>query len=169
MKKSIALVNLIVLSVMLLISCGKLYVQPSPNAKVSPDGRFIAYNDGTVLDIKTNLMWAAKDNGTNVDWLAAKFYCESYRGGGHEDWRLPALDELESLYNENKAHPASCADSHHVHIATEFIDITCLTVWASEISMTTNEVAIFDFNTGFRSAFAVNMAICRALPVRHAQ
>lgn len=27
------------------------------------DGRFIAYDNGTVLDTKTNLMWASKDNG----------------------------------------------------------------------------------------------------------
>jgi len=27
------------------------------------DGRFIAYDNGTVLDTSTNLMWAAKDNG----------------------------------------------------------------------------------------------------------
>jgi len=27
------------------------------------DGRFIAYDNGTVLDTKTHLMWAAKDNG----------------------------------------------------------------------------------------------------------
>ena len=30
------------------------------------DGRFIAYDNGKVLDTKTNLMWAAKDNGSDI-------------------------------------------------------------------------------------------------------
>jgi len=50
--------------------------------EIKRDGRFIAYDDGTVLDTKTNLMWAAKDNGSNINWQGAKSYCENYRGGG---------------------------------------------------------------------------------------
>ena len=46
------------------------------------DGRFIAYDNGTVLDTKTKLMWAAKDNGDYINWEDAKSYCEKYRGGG---------------------------------------------------------------------------------------
>ena len=30
------------------------------------DGPFIAYSDGAVLDKRTNLMWAAKDNGVSI-------------------------------------------------------------------------------------------------------
>lgn len=32
--------------------------------EIANDGRFIAYDNGTVLDTGTNLMWAAKDNAT---------------------------------------------------------------------------------------------------------
>ena len=32
------------------------------------DGRFVAYDNGTVLDTSTNLMWASKDNGNNINW-----------------------------------------------------------------------------------------------------
>ncbi len=35
------------------------------------DGRFIAYDNRTVLDTSTNLMWAARDNGSNIDWPKA--------------------------------------------------------------------------------------------------
>jgi hypothetical protein len=49
------------------------------------DGRFIAYDNGTVLDTKTSLMWAAKDNGTDINWQNAKTYCENYHGGGYSD------------------------------------------------------------------------------------
>ena len=42
----------------------------------SSDDRFIVQDDETVLDTKTNLMWAAKDNGTDISHTDAKTYCE---------------------------------------------------------------------------------------------
>ena len=68
------------------------------------DGRFIAYDNGTVLDTKTNLMWAAKDNGSDINWADAKSYCENYRGGGYTDWRMPTTDELAGLYDAAKTY-----------------------------------------------------------------
>lgn len=61
---------------------------------------FITYDKGTVLDTNTGLMWAAKDNGEDVNWHDAKRYCESYEGGGYVDWRLPTVKELSSIYNQ---------------------------------------------------------------------
>jgi hypothetical protein len=61
-------------------------------SEIGRDGRFIAYDNGTVLDTKTNLMWAAKDNGSDINWSNAKSYCENYRGGGYKDWRMPTQD-----------------------------------------------------------------------------
>jgi uncharacterized caspase-like protein len=60
--------------------------------EIRRDGRFIAYDNGTVMDTLTNLMWAAKDNGSDINWTDAKSYCENYRGGGYADWRMPTLD-----------------------------------------------------------------------------
>jgi hypothetical protein len=76
--------------------------------EIRRDGRFIAYNDGTVLDTITNLMWAAKDNGSNINWADAKNYCEDYRGGGYTDWRMPTQDELAGLYDTGKSRPMAC-------------------------------------------------------------
>ena len=68
------------------------------NSKViETDGRFIAYADGTVLDTKTHLMWVAAQ-GETTSWHYAKSYCEQYRGGGYNDWRMPKIAELEGLY-----------------------------------------------------------------------
>jgi len=73
-----------------------------PTAKeIKREGRFIAYDNGTVLDTSTNLMWAAKDNGADINWRNAKTYCENYRGGGYSDWRMPVQDELAELYDQN--------------------------------------------------------------------
>ena len=83
-------------------------VKPSTAGEKARDGRFIAYDNGTVFDMKTNLMWAAKDNGSDIEWQDAKFYCENYRGGGYKDWRMPTLDELEGLYDAKKSRSATC-------------------------------------------------------------
>ena len=63
-------------------------------------GDFISYDKGTVLDTETGLMWAAKDNGEDVNWRDAKRYCENYVGSGYVDWRLPTVKELSSIYNQ---------------------------------------------------------------------
>jgi len=59
--------------------------------------RYTAYSDGTVLDKKTQLMWAAEDNGEDISWEDAKKYCEEFNRGGYSDWRLPTSEELEEL------------------------------------------------------------------------
>ena len=51
-----------------------------------------------MLDTKTGLMWAKKDNEKNISHTEAEDYCRAYRGGGHEDWRLPTVDELQELW-----------------------------------------------------------------------
>jgi hypothetical protein len=74
--------------------------RPTLSAKcdTSRDGRFIAHNNGTVLDSQTNLMWAAKDNGSDINGRDAKSFCENYSGGGYADWRMPTTDKLAGLY-----------------------------------------------------------------------
>lgn len=125
------------------------------------DGRFIAYDNGTVWDTQTKLMWAAKDNGKDINWDDAKSYCENYRGGGYNNWRMPTLDELEELYdadphfenNRGAGHPDwllptmdkldAEAELHHCnrprpvacdrsYIKTKLIDITCFDLWSSD-------------------------------------
>ncbi|MEI7638915.1 MAG: DUF1566 domain-containing protein, partial [Syntrophus sp. (in: bacteria)] len=82
--------------------------------EIAKDGHFIAYDDGTVLDTNTNLMWAAKDNGQNVNWANAKSYCENYRGGGYTDWRLPTQDELAGLYDKSETYKSDCGGNVHL-------------------------------------------------------
>lgn len=97
-------------------------------AETARDGRFIAYNNGTVLDTKTNLMWAAKDNGQGLDWEGAKSYCENFHAGGYTDWRMPYRDELPELYDATKAQPVTSPPNHpkqnDMHLATELIKLT---------------------------------------------
>ena len=57
MKKVISV--LFVLMLALVVCTGLAFA-----GEKARDGRFIAYDNGTVLDTRTNLMWAARDNGT---------------------------------------------------------------------------------------------------------
>ncbi|HET6462035.1 MAG TPA: DUF1566 domain-containing protein [Syntrophales bacterium] len=126
------------------------------------DGRFIAYDDGTILDTSSKLMWAAKDNGKNINWHDAKRYCENYRGGGYKDWRMPTGDELASLYNEGKYYMSACA--YGVHLTT-LIGLSCAWIWASETRG--SDAANFDFYTGLLK-WSEHIIDCddRVLPVR---
>jgi hypothetical protein len=165
MKKSLG--TMVAIMVVAILIGTFIAAKSSTAGEKARDGRFIAYDNGTVLDTKTNLMWAAKDNGGDIKWQDAKFYCENYRGGGYKDWRMPKLDELEGLYDESKSRPATCYGKNSIHVVTELIDITCFYSWASETSQTTAESAIFDFGPGIRSGFASQLTrFSRALPVR---
>jgi hypothetical protein len=66
-------------------------------------------------------MWAARDNGSNMNWVNAKAYCENYRGGDYTDWRMPTRKELVGLYDANKSQKVECSSSPN-HIATDLID-----------------------------------------------
>lgn len=129
------------------------------------DGRFVAYNDGTVLDTNTNLMWAAKDNGSNINWANSKKYCENYRGGGYSDWRMPTQDELAELYDADKTYRSDCVFDVHL---TKLIHLTCSAPWASETRDTM--AAICNFNAGGRdwTLRSYDFSL-RALPVRNAK
>jgi len=137
----------------------------STSGEIGRDGRFIAYNNGTVLDTKTNLVWAAKDSGEDMNWKDAKNYCESYHGGGYRDWRMPNQQELAGLYDAKKSRPAACGPSFAIHVATELIDITCFAPWAAE---TRGTGAPFDFAYGQRywDPQTYGYKLYRALPVR---
>ncbi len=102
--------------------------------EIGKDGRFIAYNDGTVLDTKTKLMWAAKDNGIAISHADAKEYCEKYRGGGYTDWRIPSQGELLRLYDRSVGYAPKCVasgDKDKVHL-TNFITLSCWYIWGIE-------------------------------------
>lgn len=56
-------------------------------------------------------MWTARDNGRDIDWHEAWRYCEACREGGARDWRLPTIEELETLREfERDAAPRTAID-----------------------------------------------------------
>jgi hypothetical protein len=79
-----------------------------------PDPRFTDNGDDTVTDNLTGLMWTKNANlpaGTRT-WQDALGYIAGMNAGtypnfGYTDWRLPNVNELESLINANESNNAT--------------------------------------------------------------
>ncbi|UCG78112.1 MAG: DUF1566 domain-containing protein [Nitrospirota bacterium] len=75
--------------------------------------RFADNGDGTVLDRDTGLIWMKDANihKLPLPWLGARQYIQEMNSGirpnfGYTDWRLPAINELQTLIDRSKFYPA---------------------------------------------------------------
>jgi hypothetical protein len=53
----------------------------------------------TWTDPATGLMWTGSDSGQRGAWDVANAYCENLTLGGHSDWRLGTMEEVEGLFD----------------------------------------------------------------------
>lgn len=70
--------------------------------------QFVDNKDGTVTDTTTGLMWQQGEAGTQKTWKEAIDYCKALGLAGHNDWRLPTRNELESIVDTRYHDP--CID-----------------------------------------------------------
>lgn len=103
---------------------------PAPKI-LDQDGIFVLMSDGTVLDTQRNLMWTRADNGTKISIDEAKTYVRDLTLGGHKDWRIPDIRELESLMVKNSTNDTpgteGCSGNYEIH---PFFLLTCCCPWA---------------------------------------
>jgi hypothetical protein len=59
-----------------------------------------------VEDHWTNLEWQDNEEASKRTWTNAIAYCEALTLGGKSDWRLPTINELESIVDYDKDRPA---------------------------------------------------------------
>ena len=98
-----------------------------------PDPRFTNPDKSTpiagdvVIDQLTGLMWAKNANlsGTKMNWQDALDYVAELDAGGYTDWRLPNVNELESLINCGESNPSGWLQS------SGFISIQSYYYWSS--------------------------------------
>ncbi len=71
--------------------------------------RFMKRPDKTIYDSLTSLTWMANDSRLDLDrevtWDEAEAYAKEMNEkefGGHDNWRLPTLQEALSLYDADK-------------------------------------------------------------------
>ena len=92
-----------------------------------PEPIFTDNGDGTMTDNLTGLMWTKNGNlpnGTKT-WEQALDYCNNLTLAGYSDWRLPNVNELESLVNANEANIANWLN------AQVFTDVQADYYWSS--------------------------------------
>jgi hypothetical protein len=128
-------------------------------AESNQGNRFVASGDNTVLDTKTGLMWATKDNEVDTNWDAAKSYCENYSADGHTNWRLPTLKELGTIYD-------STSQKRFKTVAPIILSGCC--PWSSDTQR--KRARTIFFMSGEINKFSKKLSTgFRALPVRKAQ
>ena len=87
--------------------------QKAANAPLPLNARFTDKGDGTIIDKETGLIWL-KDANVNrlpLTFEGARQYLSEMNGGqrpnfGYSDWRLPAINEIETLVDTSLFYPA---------------------------------------------------------------
>ena len=132
--------------------------------------RFTDNGDGTVTDHQLGVMWAKTDNQGNISWKQAnlwvKYTFPDTLEKKYDNWRLPTLTELQSLYVQDKKYNGYETDcGQQVKIVSD-IKLSCGWVWTSETSAI--QAYIFNFHRGYYySDRMVHNRDYRVLPVRN--
>jgi hypothetical protein len=115
--------------------------------------------DASWVDKETGLEWATADNAFGVTWTQASNYCRALTLGGHKNWTLPAIDELQGLFGGPPDQ-----NGHHVK------GPIAITGWAWSLSpgRESGEEWALDFGDGGRASVVMgDSGLNRALCVRH--
>ena len=98
--------------------------------------RFKDNGDGTITDLETKLMWKQTDSFQDtskwLNWYRSKEYLMKLgvdKFAGHNDWRMPTLEEAESLYDED--HVIRDMDRMDIFISSTFSPGGGFTTWTS--------------------------------------
>jgi len=131
--------------------------------------RFTDNGDDTVTDHELGLMWAKTDNQGDINWKQANQWVKYTFGDTlekkYDNWRLPTLAELQSLYVHDKAYEGYETDCGQGVKMVSDIKLSCGWVWTSETSAI--QAHIFNFNRGYHyTDRMVHNKAYRVLPVR---
>jgi len=91
-------------------SNGTYYVRAVRGGQCGSFGNFVANGDGTVTDTDTGLMWQQATAPGAYTWQQALSYCENLTLAGYPDWRLPSVNELQSIVDYSRYDPAINTD-----------------------------------------------------------
>ena len=66
-------------------------------------------NGDIVIDSLSGVQWQDDISDHLMTWENAIPYCETLILGGHSDWRLPNINELQSIVDRSEINPAIAA------------------------------------------------------------
>lgn len=132
--------------------------------------RFTDNGDGTVTDNQLGVMWSKSDNQGDIGWKAAQAYA-TYTFGytitkPYDNWRLPTLDELQSLYVTETGYEGYTTNCGIPVRITPEIRLSCVLVWSSDSALGSHLAYNFNIGNSF-SVPAYDIAGCRVLSVRN--
>ncbi len=135
----------------------------------SAQDRFTDNGDGTVTDHKLNVMWSKTDNNGDIEWKQAvrwvKYTFPDTLEKKYDNWRLPTLAELKSLYIKDAEYDGYESDCGQRVKIVPAIRISCGWVWSSNVESIT--ATVFNFQRGiYYTDRMVHRRAHRALPVR---
>jgi hypothetical protein len=82
-------------------------IPPTWSQKLPAAERFVLVLDGeAVLDKETGLVWEKSPDTTRRNWFEALVYCYMREVANRKGWRLPAVEELASLVDNDFYNPA---------------------------------------------------------------
>jgi hypothetical protein len=97
-----------------------------------PDPRFTDNGDGTITDNLTGLMWEQTPSVDAVTWGVAMTHAADLETAGYFDWRLPNVNELESLKHCGEQ------NTHNYLHSYGFSNTMLRDVWWSSTSLSGN-------------------------------
>jgi hypothetical protein len=81
-------------------------VRGGPFWSVDPSEHLHAVSANTVWDSETSLAWQRKTDGVLRTWQDAKSYCDELDLDGTTDWRLPSIEESQTVIDYTKYNPS---------------------------------------------------------------
>ncbi len=114
--------------------------------------RFIDNQDGSITDSATGLTWSREDSWQSdakwVTWDEAVEHAQhlsTIRFCRHADWRLPTLEEAQSLYDTAQTNQDKYGAT--LHLDPVFPAGALPTVWVKD-DTPGNDGTVFDFRNG---------------------
>ena len=99
----------------------------------APIARFeLSANGATVIDHRTVLMWTQEESPKRLTFAEAESHCTELRTGGFTDWRLPDLEELESIRDITRHKP--CLDTSVFKSNSSWVWSRTPTAWSPDFA-----------------------------------
>ena len=113
--------------------------------------RFKDNGDGTVTDQQMGLMWAKGDNQGDITWKQAvkwvTYTLPLTVQTSYENWRLPTVEELQTLYIKDSSDKVSETDCGMRVRIVKTIELSCGWVWSAENKDIS--ASVFSFKDGY--------------------
>jgi hypothetical protein len=122
------------------------YIAPPyiPSLSIQPksDVQLTDNNDGTISDFNSGLMWAKADSHSALkrclNYYETREYVKNLRTGGYDDWKIPTIEQLATIYDPTKESVISWDHSPDYPLALDekFSDGAAYWYWSADCGET---------------------------------